>query len=376
MKKLLIFHKALAPYRIDLFNGLNEVFEANIYFFRKNLRIQKFDMNQLESQLNFKPKFLTVGFGYKGRIIRFGYLGKVIQYKPDIILGMEYSIMTFITAVFTKTVFPKIKVFTTCDDSVEIARNCSHTRKMARSLCLKYLDGIVLGNELAEEWYNKNFPNVRTIVFPIIQKEERIISIINDAQLITGEYVRRYKLQKKDILLFVGRLMQVKNLTFLLEVFSKYVSTNKNVVLILVGDGDKKKELIQLVENLKIQENVIFAGRYEHDALYAWYPIADYFILPSTFEPFGAVVNESLIAGVPVLCSDLAGASCLINDKNGITFNPYDKEKLLSIFNEVFSKKRKLLYNSTSNKSLMPYTFNHKIDKLISFLKDEDYKRK
>lgn len=31
--KLLVFHKALAPYRIDLFNSLNEAFDTDIYFF-------------------------------------------------------------------------------------------------------------------------------------------------------------------------------------------------------------------------------------------------------------------------------------------------------------------------------------------------------
>lgn len=111
-------------------------------------------------------------------------------------------------------------------------------------------------------------------------------------------------------MLFVGRLVDVKNLNFLIEVFSDYVLLNKNARLILVGDGDKKNELKNLVLNLNIQDYVLFTGRYENEELYAWYKIADYFILPSTSETFGAVVNEALIAGLPVLCSNLAGASC------------------------------------------------------------------
>lgn len=366
-KKLLVFHPALAPYNIDLFNELNEAFEADIYFFRKNLLSQKFDMTKLLNQLNFKPKFLTLGFElhYKSRMIRFGYLKKIVQFKPDIILVWEYNNIAFLTALFTKIVFPKTKVFSLCDDSVDVAKNSSILRKIGRILCFMFYDGIVLDNKFAEEWYNKNFPKVQTTVFPIIQKEERILSIINDAQLIMNGYVNQYNLFEKNIFLFVGRLVEVKNLYFLIEVFSDYVSKNKNAVLILVGDGDKKSELIKLVELLKIQDNVIFAGRFEHKELYAWFRVADYFILPSTWEPFGAVVNESLIAGVPVICSNLAGASCLINDKNGTTFNPYDKGELLTIFNELFSKGRNLIHNS-----LMPYTFNQKISELIVFLND------
>jgi|ERR1035437_9664108 glycosyltransferase involved in cell wall biosynthesis len=373
-KKLLVFHKALGPYRIDLFNELNNAFEAHIYLFLRNFRSQIFDMSKIEEQLNFKPKFLTAGFDfqYKGRMIRFGYLRKIIQFKPDLILVWEYNIISFISALFTKTIFPKTKVYSLCDDSVDIARNSSVARRIGRNLCLKLFDGIVLNNEFTEEWFNKKFPKVRTTVFPILQKEERLISIIEDAYQITQEYVDQYKLKEKNILLFVGRLVEVKNLNFLIEVFSQYAPKNKNATLILVGDGDHKSELINLAERLKIQDQVIFVGHFERKELYSWFRVADYFILSSTWEPFGAVVNESLIAGIPVLCSKLAGASCLINNKNGKTFDPYDKEELLAILNDVFSKKRNQADSSLIFNSLMPYTFNQKIHELISFLKNNE----
>jgi len=370
-KKLLIFHDALAPYNIDLFNDLNEAFSSDIYFFRKGPRSQNFDMDKLLKQLNFIPKFITSGFEFhqKGRLIRFGYLKKIIQFKPDLILVWEYNIISFITASFTKIFYPKTKVYSLCDDSVDLAKNSSTIRKIGRLLCFRFLDGIVLDNESTEEWYNKNFPNVLTKVFPIIQKEERILSIINDSQFVSEEYIHRYKLEEKNILLFVGRLVEVKNLKFLLDVFSHYILKNKKAVLILVGDGEKRFELIRLAEQLKISDHVIFAGRFEHKELYAWFRVADYFILPSTWEPFGAVVNESLIAGVPVICSNLAGAACLITEKNGVVFNPYDKEELLTIFCKVFCEKQNLINESANHTSLMPFTFHQRVNDLISFFK-------
>jgi glycosyltransferase involved in cell wall biosynthesis len=367
--KLLVFHKALAPYRIDLFNGLNEAFDTDIYFFRKNLQSQQFDLNRLLEQLNFVPKFLTSGFElhHKGRMIRFGYLQKIIRRRPDIILCLEFSIMTFEIALFSKIFFPKTKVYTICDDSVSVAQNTSILRKIGRALCLKLLDGIVLGNDMAEEWYNKNFPKTKTVVSPIIQKEDRIISIVNKAQSITADYIDQFQLRGKNVLLFVGRLVEVKNLNFLLEVFAQYVSENGNAVLVLVGDGNKNAELLRLAEQLNIKSNVIFAGRYENESLYAWYPLADYLILPSTSETFGAVVNESLIVGVPVICSSLAGASCLINDMNGRTFNPYDKRELLEIFHKSLNGSKSPL-KSTNSVSLMPYTFEDRMNKLVKYL--------
>jgi len=375
-KKLLIFHPALAPYRIDVFNKLNEEFETNIYFFRKTLITQKLDTDALHNQLNFKPEFLTTGFNisYRSRMIRFGFVKKIFLHKPDIILCSEFNLITFITVLISKVFLPKTNVFTFCDDSVDVAKNSTFDRKIGRVLCMKLLDGAVFGNDSAERWYNKEFPKVQSIVFPIIQKEERLLSILNDTQELSNEYLKKFKLEDKTVLLFVGRLVEVKNLKFLIEVFSRYLLINRNVVLTLIGDGNKKSELIGLVERLNIQDDVIFAGQLEYKALYAWYAIADYSILPSTSETFGAVVNESLIAGVPVICSNLAGAVCLINEKNGIPFNPFDKEELLSIFSQVLNKKKTIINQHALHDSLMPFTFNQRTHELMNYLKYENFK--
>lgn len=373
-KKILLFQKALAPYVIDLYNGLNDEFEAKTYFFRKRLLSQKFDMSKLESQLNFTPEFITSGidFQHKGRMIRFGFLRKIILHKPDIILCWEYNIITFITALFTKIFFPKTKVYTFCDDSVEIAINTFGLRRIGRKLCFIFLDGTILCNDPAEKWYNQKFPKVRTTVFPIIQKEERIITIINRGQQITNNYIQQYNLQAKNVLLFVGRLTNVKNLKFLITVFSEYVAANKDAILVLVGDGDQKTALIEQVNQLQMQENIIFAGRFENEELYAWYHTADYFILPSTYEPFGAVVNEALIAGIPVICSNIAGSTCLINKNNGVIFNPNDKEELLSIFKSRLSKSKSVENKPRTFNSLMPFTFNQRLKELILFLNSDN----
>jgi glycosyltransferase involved in cell wall biosynthesis len=372
-QKILIFHPALAPYRIDLFNELNKEFEAKIYFFRKNLLSQQFDTNLIINQLNFTPGFLTKGinFTFKSRMIRFGYINKIRLYKPDIIVCYEFNIMTFLSAVFAKTFYPKTKIYTLCDDSIDVAKKSSIERRVGRILCVNFLDGIIFGNDTAEKWYKSHFQTITSIVFPIIQKEERIKSILTHSKHISEKYIQLFNLSDKNILLFVGRLVEVKNLNFLIEVFSNFVLLNKNAVLVLVGDGNKKTELIGLVDKLNVKDNVVFAGRYENEALYAWYNIADYFILPSTSETFGAVVNESLIAGVPVICSELAGASFLINKSNGTTFNPYDKDELESVFNKVLWKKRQT-NKSGLNDSIMPFTFTQRIQGLIRFLKNEN----
>lgn len=55
MKKLLIFHRTIAPYRLDFFNDLYEAFDTKVCLQYKNLQNQKFDYNKILSKMKFYP---------------------------------------------------------------------------------------------------------------------------------------------------------------------------------------------------------------------------------------------------------------------------------------------------------------------------------
>ena len=168
-------------------------------------------------------------------------------------------------------------------------------------------------------------------------------------------------------MLYVGRLTAVKNISLLLNVYRKLFTVNPQCLLLVVGDGDLMKQLKEQSYNLGISTSVIFAGKKEGIELMAHYNLGDIFILPSSFEPFGTVVNEALLAGCYVFCSSVAGSSCLIKDKiNGEVLdmkNPqYVADRINDYLNnnQSFDKKNKMLlsYNEYFN------NFISKIEKL------------
>lgn len=364
-KKLLVFHPAIAPYRIDLFNVLNERFNAIFYFYKRSVTGQKFDQDALEIQLNFRPAFLNFGIslGYRDRVVRFGILPKILKHKPEVILCSEYSITTFLSIVYKKIFLPKSKVYTLCDDSLKIAEECSGLRNIARKLVLKWIDGLVLCNEPAKRWYDKNFTEVNTFLFPLLQDEARLQSRLPHInQIIRYKGIDVQFLNNKTFL-YVGRFSPEKNLDFLIRAFAKYSSQiNYSSKLIMVGDGELKEDLIHLIRELNIQNHVVMPGRFDGDDLFAWYRVSDYFILPSIFEPFGAVVNEALIFNLPVICSEIAGAASLINTSNGVLFNPLNENELIAIFNTIHIPK-------VVDGTLLIYSFKEEADKFVSFLK-------
>jgi len=134
--------------------------------------------------------------------------------------------------------------------------------------------------------------------------------------------------------IYVGRISEEKNVALLVDAF-KHVPYQ----LVLVGDGDLKSEL-----ELKATENVKFVGYIDNLKLEAMFTSSDCFILPSLSEPWGLVVEEALTFGLPVIVSNKVGCSGdLINAENGIVFDAFNQESLISAMKEIDSNYEKFI---------------------------------
>lgn len=133
--------------------------------------------------------------------------------------------------------------------------------------------------------------------------------------------------QAKFRFLYVGRIVAVKNLHIMLNAFVKGFKNNPNVELRIVGDGDL---LGKLYTQYREYDNITFAGAKFGAELEHEYKLASSFVLPSSYEPWGLVVNEAMAAGLPVIASDQVGAAWdLIDGHNtGFIFKHDDSEDL------------------------------------------------
>jgi glycosyltransferase involved in cell wall biosynthesis len=82
---------------------------------------------------------------------------------------------------------------------------------------------------------------------------------------------------------------------------------------------------------------VRFLGFVNQSQLPSVYRAADLFVLPSLFEPFGLVVNEAMLCGLPVAVSDRVGAKydLVRPDENGYVFPAGDVEALAAILRQI-----------------------------------------
>ena len=120
--------------------------------------------------------------------------------------------------------------------------------------------------------------------------------------------------------LYIGRLIKLKNLNILIEVFN-----DLGLPLTIVGRGVLKNEL-----ESKAKSNIKFEGFIDNTRINNLYNQNDIFILPSLSEAWGLVVEEALYYGLPIIASNRVGSYPeLVTDHNtGVTFDPLNKESL------------------------------------------------
>lgn len=360
-QKAIVFYQYLPPWRIDVFNEMAKYYDMTIVFTNADCEGFTYNRNELLGKLlNIKTIFLNTGFKIGSRPIHLGISKLIKKEKPNVIFTHEYSPTSIMIAFYKQISCFKYKLYITTSDNVAMAEKSSGLKAKARKYVLNQADGIIVYSSSVKEWYGRHFPKIKIDICPNIQNPKTLLSYRKSFSHYTDEYIKKFNLKNCNIILYTGRLVEVKGLDLLLAAFAD--ADIANYKLVLVGDGNQKKELQNQTRTLGIENNVIFAGYYSGDALYAWYDLANYFILPSRYEPFGAVVNEALVYGCPVVVSRFIGALDFVTAENGIIFDPINHQEFVDTLRNAC--KRYIDHNKSQRQNLMPCSFS---DYVIAF---------
>ena len=124
-------------------------------------------------------------------------------------------------------------------------------------------------------------------------------------------------------LVFIGQLVKRKGLDVLLRALALTLSSRWR--LTVIGDGEEATSLRDTARQFGIGDRVVFVGARENEVAMAMLASADLLVLPSRWDGWGAVVNEALMRGIAVLCSDRCGAADLLDAPwRGCTFRAGD----------------------------------------------------
>ena len=129
------------------------------------------------------------------------------------------------------------------------------------------------------------------------------------------EFRRRYAMDNEKIILFMGRLVYEKGVQYLIGAMPKILEHYHDAKLVIAGKGGMIDELKQEVYNMGLGDKVCFAGYLNGKDVGKMYKAADISVFPSTYEPFGIVALEAMLAEVPVVVSDIGGLNEIVDHR-------------------------------------------------------------
>jgi len=200
-------------------------------------------------------------------------------------------------------------------------------RKRARAIVLKILFsgtyGLFIGSENRQWLEQMGVPAKRLFSTPYAVDNVALRAAARRLQPCQKAVQERFGIFAPPVILTVSSLAPVKQPLHLLEAYRR-VRSRARCSLLVVGVGPCEDAMRKYVDDYRVRD-VIFAGFLPQPRVAEAYSAADVFVLPSSAETWGLVVNEAMNFGLPVVASDRVGsASDLVLDGETGFIVPFD----------------------------------------------------
>lgn len=202
------------------------------------------------------------------------------------------------------------------DEQVREERLIQHNAYKEK-FSMEYATDVCACSGMAGDWlFGEQIPREEIRIFPnaIDVKRYRF------DRMLRQEMRRKLGLEERTVVGNVGRYCYQKNQEFLLEAFSKAHKRKPDLFLLLIGQGERKKELEEQAEKLGVGRDVCLLGWQEN--IEAYLQAMDIFCFPSRFEGLGISAIEAQTAGLPCLLSDTICEEVALTDL--VRFLPLD----------------------------------------------------
>ncbi len=168
----------------------------------------------------------------------------------------------------------------------------------------------------------------------------------------------RYAKPHEKIILYTGRLIEVKGLYYLLKSL-KHVSYDYKCLL--VGDGPDMEKLKRLAK--EEMADVVFAG-FKND-ISGFLSIADVFVLPSLSESLNYSLVEAAYMGVPIVCTEIG----IMDRKSAILVKPKDEKSLARGINAALGRKNSRIV-ANARRYAAGFSWGRAADKYVKIMKE------
>lgn len=205
----------------------------------------------------------------------------------------------------------------------------------------KHADGIFPISSQVHEALEKRFG-------PLASPVKVIPNMINEAFLKRALPVRQGKASTHIRCLAIGALREIKNHTLMITAFRRVVDKDPNCHLTIVGDGDGKLQLGQLISKLKLVSNVTLLGQRSQEYIAQEMSRSDLLLCSSQYETFGIPLIEAMASGLPVVSTNVGIARDIVTHENGLLVDDHDARTFSNAIQECMRNIRDGFYNASS----------------------------
>ena len=198
----------------------------------------------------------------------------------------------------------------------------------------KFMDGM-------KRWVIKNASAVTTVssdmgnAVDTLQIDREKVHVIPMGVDLQQRFVPPHRPRCGKKLLFVGRLVEKKGLTYLIDAMLLILAKHPEARLTVIGEGPEKKRLLQRVSELGIEDRVIFKGAITNAFLPGYYQDSDIVVFPSIVansgdrEGFGLVLVEALGCACAAVVTDLPAMRDIVEDgRNALVVRQKDTRQI------------------------------------------------
>jgi len=217
--------------------------------------------------------------------------------KREIDTVISFMVNQNLSAILSKTFFGnKAKIIVSVRNN-PVKNYTKNSQKFIKLLHPK-ADKVIAQTKKIEDILNKQFSIEDTTVIPNMSDRAKFKKMSKKA--IREDHKDIF--DEDFIFITVGSLTEQKAHWYLLRCFKNLSKNNRNVKLVILGDGTLREKLEKLTKSLGLENEVFFLGKVEN--VFPYLKNSDCFVLTSFYEGFPNVITEALSQNLPVISTD------------------------------------------------------------------------
>lgn len=321
MMKYLIITDTPTPWREkvyeNVFNCFGNEFHVVYCRLKEDRRLWKFPLGKYPK--TFLKGASVNGRNGKQRFINFGIIPFLLKHKPEVVVWFSFQPTIILALILCKLI--KIKLACLSDTWLERDNDISWIQKFGRKIAYNYFSDAFIGVSKQTlkmyKFYNNNVKN-----------DQLYLSALCADNKYFNQFMERKKIFKKYDLMFSGRIVDLKNPLFFAKVAAKVKERMGHCKVLIIGDGDEKLKYSMVSIFHKYDIDYDFPGYIAHSVLPQYYSMAKILLLPTSGDCWGVVINEAMIAGLPVITTNMTAAAgeLVLDGFNGYVL-PLDVEQ-------------------------------------------------